>query len=59
MLLHYKLHDKPDEHTGWHILFQFSTVSFFLLWLYHLIAFVCLNSRNIPGVHYCACVPQC
>lgn len=37
--LKYKL-DQKDDHTGWRIPFQFSTVSFVLLTLYHLQATV-------------------
>jgi hypothetical protein len=50
MLLHYKnkfeIHvldeekGEEGEWNPWQILFQFSTFAFFLLWLYHAIAFV-------------------
>jgi hypothetical protein len=39
ILIDYKL-NKEDDHTDWRLFFQFSTISFFLLWLYHVIAFV-------------------
>ncbi|KAI1738842.1 hypothetical protein F4680DRAFT_466931 [Xylaria scruposa] len=37
--LKYKL-ESEDDHNGWRIPFQFSTVSFVLLWIYHLLTLV-------------------
>ncbi|KAM7195766.1 hypothetical protein V8F20_007336 [Naviculisporaceae sp. PSN 640] len=41
MLLHYEINwrEKDDGYTPWRIPFQFSSLSFALLWLYHVIAF--------------------
>ncbi|KAK3323843.1 hypothetical protein B0T19DRAFT_214530 [Cercophora scortea] len=39
MLLDYKIEKREDSHTCWRIIFQFSTLAFVLLWLYHFIAF--------------------
>ena len=39
MLIHFKL-QQEDAHTDWRILWQFSSLSYLLLWLYHLIVFV-------------------
>lgn len=35
MLLDYKIKHREDEHTNWRIPFQFSTVTWVLLILYH------------------------
>lgn len=40
MLLDYKLYKRQDGDSPWRIAFQFSTIAFILLWLYHLLAFV-------------------
>ncbi|EGO59271.1 hypothetical protein NEUTE1DRAFT_40570 [Neurospora tetrasperma FGSC 2508] len=39
MLLDYKLYKRQDGDSPWRIAFQFSTIAFILLWLYHLLAF--------------------
>ncbi|KAK3389189.1 hypothetical protein B0H63DRAFT_463150 [Podospora didyma] len=40
MLIDYKINHRGDDaHTSWRILFQFSSLAFVLLWLYHFIAF--------------------
>ena len=40
MLLDYKVYKREDGDTAWRIIFQFSTVTFVLLWFYHLLTFV-------------------
>lgn len=41
MLLDYKInHRGEDEHTNWRIPFQFSTVTWTLLIIYHILVFV-------------------
>lgn len=42
MLLDYKIKHREDEHTNWRIPFQFSTVTWTLLILYHFMVTVCL-----------------
>ncbi|KAK3935571.1 hypothetical protein QBC46DRAFT_358152 [Diplogelasinospora grovesii] len=39
MLLDYNLDGQEDAHTAWSIVFQFPTLAFVLLWIYHIIAF--------------------
>ncbi|KAK0636998.1 hypothetical protein B0T17DRAFT_504384 [Bombardia bombarda] len=39
MLVDYKLTKREDLENPWCILFKFSTLTFFLLWIYHLVAF--------------------
>lgn len=41
MLLDYKLYKRQDGDSPLRIIFQFSTITFILLWLYHLFTFVC------------------
>lgn len=40
MLLDYKIKHREDEHTNWRILFQFSTVTWVLLIIYHILVTV-------------------
>lgn len=40
MLLDYKIKHREDEHTNWRIAFQFSTVTWVLLIIYHVMVFV-------------------
>ena len=47
MLLDYKLYKREDGDSPLRIIFQFSTITFILLWLYHLAAFV--SSLSLPG----------
>ncbi|KAK3318809.1 hypothetical protein B0H66DRAFT_603375 [Apodospora peruviana] len=41
MLIHYEIDYRKDEqdYSPWRIIFQFSSISFGLLWLYHLVVF--------------------
>lgn len=41
MLLDYKINHREDEHTNWRIPFQFSTVTWVLLIIYHFLVTVC------------------
>jgi hypothetical protein len=41
MLINYKAKHQVDDHSRWRIPFQFSTVTWFLLLLYHIMVFVC------------------
>lgn len=43
LLIDYKIKHREDEHTNWRILFQFSTVTWFLLIIYHILVFVRLG----------------
>jgi hypothetical protein len=47
MLLEFKL-KREDGHTDWRIVWQFSTLSFALLLIYHLIVFV--SGRLPPDI---------
>lgn len=40
MLLDWKIKHREDEHTNWRIPFQFSTVTWTLLIIYHILVFV-------------------
>lgn len=40
MLLNYKIKHREDEHTNWRIPFQFSTVTWVLLIIYHILVTV-------------------
>lgn len=40
MLIDWKLKHREDEHTDWRVLFQFSTVTWALLLIYHVMVFV-------------------
>ncbi|KAF3767276.1 hypothetical protein M406DRAFT_251747 [Cryphonectria parasitica EP155] len=48
MLLDYKIKHRDDEHTNWRIPFQFSTVTWFLLILYHLM----VTAWTITHMHW-------
>lgn len=47
MLIDYKIKHREDEHTNWRIAFQFSTVSWFLLIIYHILVTVRLTRRRV------------
>lgn len=47
MVTHYKLSEE-SELTNWRHLFDFSIVSFIMVFLYHLITFVSLNAPEHP-----------
>lgn len=46
MLIDYKIKHREDEHTNWRIAFQFSTVTWLLLIIYHILVFVRLSSSR-------------
>ncbi|KAJ4385546.1 hypothetical protein N0V93_009975 [Gnomoniopsis smithogilvyi] len=48
MLLDYKIKHREDEHTNWRIPFQFSTVTWVLLIIYHILVF----SWTITHMHW-------
>lgn len=50
MLSNYKIKHREDDHSAWRIPFQFSTVTWLLLLLYHIIVFVCRERIS--------CIPQ-
>lgn len=49
MLLDYKIKHREDEHTNWRIPFQFSTVVWVLLTLYHLMVTVGWKTLQLLG----------
>ncbi len=52
MLIDFKL-QRDDEHTNWRILWQFSSLCFLLLWLYHLMVFVSSCPSEVPAARGC------
>lgn len=55
MLLDYKIkyeYGEGEEKTAWCTLFEFSTMAFVLLWLYHFIVFVGLFFFTFSALAY-------